>query len=172
MMLSAVWSTPHQERDDHQQMEYARFAKGLIDGGDIKDEKKFIEILRDFDRANDLSYVKVLCRRRRLIYSKLMYRVEMSAPSKQIFEVQTRGECPSFRRWCRFLFRSIADVSDRGALRASVSWCRGLISNILFSFTRCRMFPVAFEVVPKSIARATVSPGARSYSASRSYNEK
>lgn len=134
--------------------------EGLVDGGDIKDEKRFGEILREFDRSNGLSYVKVS------VPEEKAYLFETDVPSRDVgvieqnIEFKLEENVPLAAPDAVFYFDLLPERAPGKSPRASVSVVpRTYIERYLGILRSAGMSPVAFEVVPKSIARAIVPKG-------------
>lgn len=131
---------------------------GLIDGGDFRDEKKFTELLSDFVRRNRLSHVKVS------LPEEKVYLFQTDIPSTstreitQNIEFKLEENVPLAAQDAVFYFDVLPRSVTGGALRASVSVApKTYVENLIATLRSVGLTPVAFEVAPKSIAKAAVS---------------
>jgi Tfp pilus assembly PilM family ATPase len=138
---------------------YADLPNGLIDGGDIKDEKEFISRLADFAKAHDLSYVKVS------VPEEKSYLFGTDVPSGQFDSIEQNIEfkleenVPLSAPDALFYFDLVPASFATGTLRANVSVVpRTYIEHQISLLKQAGLRPVAFEVVPKSIARSIAVP--------------
>lgn len=134
-------------------------ANDLIQGGDVKDEKKLVELLADMGKKYGLSYVKVS------VPEEKAYLFQTSVPGGTINEVRQNIEfkleenVPLSAVDAVFYYDLMPLSVTAGSLRASVSVVpRSYIEHNMELVSRAGLFPVAFEVVPKAIARAIVPP--------------
>jgi len=106
---------------------YGRVAlpEGLIDGGDVKDEKKLGDILSVISREHGLSYAKVS------IPEEKAYLFETDVPSADArtispeHRVQIGRKCTAFGGRCGFCFRSSASGKKaKHGVRASLRYRR------------------------------------------------
>lgn len=134
---------------------------GLIDGGDIKDEKEFISRLTDFSREHGLSYVKVS------VPEEKAYLFQTDVPAtdqraiEQNIEFKLEENVPLAAPDAVFYFDLLPPSAGAGALRASVSVVpHTYAEHYMALLEKAGLTTVAFEVVPKAIARSVISPGA------------
>lgn len=131
-------------------------SEGLIDGGDIQDEKKLIEILSEFDRAHDLSYVKVSIPEEKAY----LFETDISGPTdvrsiEQHIEFKLEENVPLSAADAVFYFDLIRPTKPGESLRASVSVVpRSYIERYISILRTAGIFPVAFEVAPRSLTRS------------------
>jgi hypothetical protein len=140
----------------------AKFASVKLDnhivrGGDIADEKSFIEILSKFSHDNDLSYVKVS------VPEEKAYLFQTDVPDADLYKISQNIEfkleenVPLTAADAVFYFDILPISVTGGALRASVSVVpRVYIEHILQLLRGLGISPMGFEVVPKAIARAII----------------
>ncbi|MDB5238766.1 MAG: pilM [Candidatus Parcubacteria bacterium] len=133
---------------------------GLIDGGDVKDEKELASRLTEFVKSHGLSYVKVS------IPEEKSYLFGTEVPSgefdaiEQNIEFKLEENVPLSAPDALFYFDLIPASTATGALRANVSVVpRTYIERYVALLKGAGLRPLAFEVAPKSIARATALPG-------------
>lgn len=132
---------------------------GLVDGGDIKDEKEFVARLTDFARAHNLSYVKVSVPEEKAY----LFQTEVPATDQkgveQNIEFKLEENVPLAAPDAVFYFDLLAGAASGGSLRASVSVVpRTYVEHYMALLSKAGLTTVAFEVVPKAIARAVVRP--------------
>ena len=129
---------------------------GLIDGGDVQDEKKLIEMLSEFDRTHDLSYVKVSIPEEKAY----LFETEISGPTdvrsiEEQIEFKLEENVPLSAADAVFYFDLIHPAKPGESLRASVSVVpRSYIEHLMSILRNAGIFPVAFEVAPRSLTRA------------------
>lgn len=135
---------------------------GLIDGGDIADEKKLIALLTEFDKKYDLTYVRVS------LPEEKAYLFQTDVPNADIrtieqnIEFKLEENVPLSPADAVFYFDLIGPASTVGLLRASVSVVpRTYIEHYISILQSAGIFPIAFEVAPRSLARALVAPGSQ-----------
>lgn len=133
---------------------------GLIKGGDIKDEKQLASILREFDMKNDLSYVKVS------IPEEKAYLFQTDVPSRdtrsitQNVESKLEENVPLQAADAIFYFDILPASMTGSSTRVSVSVVPlTYVERYISLLEDAGITPIAFEVVPKSIARAVVPEG-------------
>ncbi len=133
--------------------------KGLIDGGDVKDEKDLISCLAAFAKEHSLTYVKVsIPEEKAYLFSTDV----ASAPFDEIeqnIEFKLEENVPLSATDALFYFDLIPYTVKSGSLRASVSVVpQSYIERYISIIRSAGLIPAAFEVVPKSIARAVTPP--------------
>ncbi|MEA2715597.1 MAG: type pilus assembly protein PilM [Candidatus Parcubacteria bacterium] len=134
---------------------------GIVEAGEIKDEKAMKVLLTAFDRAHDLNYVKVS------VPEEKAYLFQMDVPSMDVriiaqnIDFKLEESVPLSAPDAIFYFDLLPTSVTGGALRASVSVVpRVYIERYISLLRGVGIFPVAFEVLPKSIARAVIPPNA------------
>ncbi len=132
---------------------------GLIDGGEIKDEKRFAGLLSDFAKKNNITYSKVS------LPEEKAYLFQTDIPSNDVaaitqnVEFKLEENVPLQAIDAIFYFDILPASVTGGALRASVSVVpRAYVENMISFLREAGITPVAFEVAPKSIARSVVLP--------------
>lgn len=132
---------------------------GLLESGDVKDEKKLIEFLSGLDKKADLTYVKAS------IPEEKAYLFQTDVPNTDIkgirenIEFKLEENVPLSAADAVFYYDLLPLSVTKGAIRASVSVVpRTYIEKYISILKDAGMFPVSFEVVPKAIARAIVPP--------------
>jgi Tfp pilus assembly PilM family ATPase len=132
---------------------------GLIEGGDIRNDDEFVKILREFNQKNKLSYVKVS------IPEEKAYLFQTDVPStdtkiiRQNIEFKLEENVPLPAAEALFAFDLLPASIAKENLRATVSVVpRAYIEHYTELLSRGGMTPIAFEVIPKSIARAAITP--------------
>lgn len=133
------------------------FPEGLVDGGDIRDDKKFDEILSGFTRRNRIRYAKVS------LPEEKVYLFQTDIPSKNTreatgnIEFKLEENVPLSAADAVFYFDILPRAVTGGALRASVSVApKSFVEKLVARLRSMDVMPVAFEVAPKSIAKAIV----------------
>jgi len=133
---------------------------GLIDGGDIQDEKKLTELLAEFDRAHDLSYVKVSVPEEKAY----LFETDIVGPTdvrsvEQHIEFKLEENVPLSAADAVFYFDLIRPAKAGDPVRASVSVVpRTYIEKYISILRGAGIFPVAFEVAPRALVRAILPP--------------
>jgi len=153
-------------------LEYARTSRGLaisryatvdlpenlIDGGDIHDENKLTEILTEFDRAHDLSYVKVSIPEEKAY----LFETEIPGPTdvksvSQYIEFKLEENVPLSAADAVFYFDLIRPSKPGEATRASVSVVpRTYVERYISLLRNAGIFPMAFEIAPRALERAII----------------
>ncbi len=130
---------------------------GVVIEGDIKDEKKLRELLSGFDREHDLSYVKVsIPEEKAYLFQTDVIGGDIHAIGQNI-ESKLEENVPLSAPDAVFYFDLMPLSVTGGVLRASVSVVpRTYVEHTIEILRASGISPVAFEVVPKSIARAIV----------------
>ncbi len=135
-------------------------APGLIEGGDVSDDQKLIDILTEFDLANKLSYVKVS------LPEEKVYLFETEVPDLgtraivQNIEFKLEENVPLSAPDAVFYFDLMPVPAVNGMCKASVTVVpRVYIEHYIDILNRSGISPIAFEVAPKSIANAIVPAG-------------
>ncbi|MFA6404586.1 MAG: hypothetical protein WCW03_01125 [Candidatus Paceibacterota bacterium] len=132
---------------------------GLIDGGDVRDEKKFVEILSSFVRKYKLSYVKVsLPEEKAYLFQTDISSDDPRAVHENI-EFKLEENVPLSAKDAVFYIDILPKSVTGGVLKATVSVVPKIYIEKYISILRLsNLTPVAFEVVPKSIARTAIEP--------------
>ncbi len=133
--------------------------ENIIQGGDIKDEKKFIDLLRSIGKKNGLSYVKVSVPEEKAY----LFQTDISGSTineiRQNIEFKLEENVPLAAPDAVFYYDLMPLSVTAGSLKASVSVVpRTYIEKFMELISQAELFPVAFEVVPKAVARAVVPP--------------
>lgn len=138
---------------------------GLVDGGDIKDEKEFVSILKTFASANDLGDVKVsLPEEKAYLFQTEIPNTNFSSIAQNI-EFKLDQNVPLSAADALFQFDIMPKAVSGEILRASVSVVpRTYVEHYMSLLHEAHLTPVAFEVTPKSIVAACTpkyEPGTR-----------
>lgn len=136
---------------------------GLVDGGDIKDEKQFLDLLKEFAAAHALGYVKVsLPEEKAYLFQTEVPSANFSSIAQNI-EFKLDQNVPLSAADALFQFDLMPKSVAGETLRASVSVVpRTYVEHYISLLREARLEPVAFEVAPKSIVAActpTHEPG-------------
>lgn len=136
---------------------------GLVSGGDIKDEKEFTSILGSFVKKNSLLYAKVsLPEEKAYLFQTDVPSADFSSIAQNI-EFKLDQNVPLSAPDALFQFDLIPKAVAGDLLRASVSVIpRTYVEHYITLLRSCGIYPVAFEVVPKSIVASCTpyhSPG-------------
>lgn len=138
--------------------------QGLVEGGDIKDEKEFIRILSGFASKNKLSAVKVS------LPEEKAYLFQTDVPSAdfhsiaQNIEFKLDQNVPLSAQDAIFQFDLMPLSITGDLLRASVSVVpRTYVEHLIDLLRQAKLTPVAFEVVPKSIVVTYVDAGSSTH---------
>ena len=130
---------------------------GLVVGGDIKDEKKFVSILSELASKNKISYVKVS------LPEEKAYLFQTDVPSAdfksiaQNIDFKLEQNVPLSAADALFQFDLMPEAVTGEALRASVSVVpKKYVEHYISLLKSAYLFPVAFEIVPKAIVAAYV----------------
>lgn len=128
---------------------------GLVDGGDIKDEKEFISILKAFANDNALGYVKVsLPEEKAYLFQTEVPTTNFSSIAQNI-EFKLDQNVPLSAADALFQFDLMPKAVSGESLRASVSVVpRTYVEHYISLLRQVHLEPVAFEVAPKSIVAA------------------
>jgi Tfp pilus assembly PilM family ATPase len=133
--------------------------KGMIEEGDVKDEQSLIELISKFDKENDFSYAKIS------VPEEKSYLFQTDIPSTdplkitQNVEFKIEENVPLSASDAVFYFDILPMQVTGNVLRASVSVVpRSYIEKIANIMRRSGIYPVAFEVVPKAIAKSIIPP--------------
>lgn len=133
--------------------------ENLIQDGDIKDTQRFTEMLTEFGKKSNLSYVKVS------VPEEKAYLFQTNVPGGTVSEIRQNIEfkleenVPLAVADAVFYYDLLPMSVTGGVLRASVSVVpRTYIEHHIDLLSKARLFPISFEVVPKAIARAIVPP--------------
>jgi len=130
---------------------------GLIDGGDVKDDKKLIDILSGFDRAHRLSYVKVSLPEEKVYLFQTEVPDQGTRAMVQNIEFKLEENVPLSAADAVFYFDLQPVPPISGSRKASVTVVpRAYIEHYIDMLNRSGISPIAFEVAPKSIANAIV----------------
>ncbi len=133
---------------------------GLIDGGDIKDEKEFVARLTEFAKKHGLQYVKVsIPEEKSYLFGTEVLTGEFDSIEQNI-EFKLEENVPLSAPDALFYFDLIPSTSAaKGNLKANVSVVpRTYIEHYISLLKKAGLRPVAFEVVHKSIARTIAIP--------------
>ncbi|MBU6232042.1 MAG: hypothetical protein KGI45_00680 [Patescibacteria group bacterium] len=131
---------------------------GTIEGGEARDEKALSAALAEFDKKNDLSYVKVS------VPEEKAYLFQIEVPSTDVrtiaqnIEFKLEENVPLTASDAVFYF-DLLPLEPGSPIRASVSVVsRAYIEKMMGILRGCGMSPVAFEVLPKAVARSVIHP--------------
>jgi len=129
----------------------------LVVGGDVKDEKALVSLLSKFDRDHDLSYVKVsIPEEKAYLFQTDVPSLDMKAVTQNI-EFKLEENVPLAAADAVFYFDILPVAGSGGSLRASVSVVpKSHIENLIKLLGSSGIIPVAFEIAPKSVARAII----------------
>jgi len=140
----------------------SKFAKTLLPSslvldGDIKDEKKIVELLQSFVRANKLSYVKVsLPEEKVYLFQTDIPNTEVRAVTQHV-EFKLEENVPLSASDAIFYFDILPKAVTGNVLRASVSVApKNYVEKLSAMLRGINLTPMAFEVAPKSIAKAVI----------------
>ena len=132
-------------------------APGIVEAGEIKDGKKLKDILIAFDNEHDITHVKVS------LPEEKMYLFQADVPSmdatavRQNIESKLEENVPLAAPDAVFYFNLLSPAMSGGSPRASVSVApRVYVEEYIALLRSAGISPVAFEAIPKAIARAIV----------------
>lgn len=130
---------------------------GLVDGGDIKDEKEFTAILSSFVTKYNISYAKVsLPEEKAYLFQTEVPSANFSSIAQNI-EFKLDQNVPLSAADALFQFDMMPRAVTGNLLRASVSVVpRTYVENYIRILRAAHISPVAFEVAPKSIVAASI----------------
>lgn len=131
----------------------------IIEGGDIKNEQKLVSVLSEIVQKNNLSYAKLSIPEEKayLFETEIPSYGDMNAISQNI-EFKLEDNIPLSAPDAVFAF-DILPGDHIKPWRASVSAVpRTYIERMLDIFRKSGITPVAFETIPRAIARV-ISPG-------------
>ncbi len=131
--------------------------EGVIEGGEIKDEKILLEKLTKLDKDLNLNYVKVSVPEEK----SYLFQTDITATDPvaiaQNIEFKLEENVPLPVSEAVFYFDVLPMSVTGGKLRASVSVVPKVYIEKIVSLLRTSgLYPIAFEVVPKSISRAAL----------------
>ncbi len=132
-------------------------APGIIDGGEIKDDKSLVESLTKLDKELNLTYVKVsLPEEKSYLFQTDVVSTDPLVNAQNIeFKIEENVPLPVSD--AVFYFDLLPMSVTGGKLRASVSVVpKAYIEKIVTLLRSSGLSPIAFEVMPKSIARAVL----------------
>jgi len=133
---------------------------GIFDGGDIKDEKALGDLLSRFDHDHDLAYAKISIAEEKAYLFQTDISSTDTASIAQNIEFKLEENVPLAVADAIFYFDILPMTVTGGQLRASVSVVpRAYIENLTSILRNSGIFPIAFEIVPKSIAEAVLPYG-------------
>jgi len=133
--------------------------EGIIEDGEIKKEKDLTDILSKLQKDKDLSYAKVSVPEEKAYLFQTDISTTNPVAIAQNIEFKLEENVPLPVSEALFYFDILPMAVTEGKLRASVSVVpRTYIEKIVSILRNSNISPIAFEVVPKAIARATLSP--------------
>lgn len=130
----------------------------IIEGGDVKDEQKLINILTDMVHTHNISYAKVSIPEEKayLFETEIPYG-DLKAISQNI-EFKLEENIPLAAPDAVFAFDILPGEHNK-PWRASVSAIpRTYIEHMVELFRKSGITPIAFETIPRAIARIISSP--------------
>ncbi len=134
--------------------------QGLVNGGDIQDEKELIKLLSEFAGTHHISRVKVS------LPEEKAYLFQTDVPTTDFRSIAANIESkldqnvPLSAPDALFQFDLMPRAVTGDLLRASVSVVpHTYIDRMMRVLHGAYMIPVAFEIVPKAIVTAYVPPG-------------
>ncbi len=132
---------------------------GLINGGDIKDEKEFLAILSAFVAKQGISYCKVSLPEEKIYQFQTDVPTADFASIAQNIESKIDQNVPLAAPDALFHFDLIPQQVTGGSLRASVSVApRSYVEHFMELLRSAHISPMAFEVVPKAIVASYAKP--------------
>jgi len=133
---------------------------GVIVDGNIKDEKVFGDLLSKFDHDHNLAYTKVSVPEEKAYLFQTDISTTNPVAIAQNIEFKLEENVPLAAADAVFYFDILPMNVTGGQLRASVSVVpKAYIEQIVLILRESGISPMAFEVVPKSIAKAVLSVG-------------
>lgn len=130
---------------------------GVIDGGDIKDEKALSDALLKLDRDYKLLYAKVSIPEEKAYLFQTDIATTDRVAIAQNIEFKLEENVPLSAADAVFYFDILPMTVTGGKLRASVSVVpRVYVEKVVSLLRNAGISPMAFEVVPKSIARVII----------------
>lgn len=131
---------------------------GVIDGGEIKDEKVLVENLTKIDKDLNLNYAKVSIPEEKSYLFQTDVSTTDPIANAQNIEFKLEENVPLAVSEAVFYFDLLPMSVTGGKLRASVSVVpKSYIEKIITLLRASGISPIAFEVVPKSIAKTVLS---------------
>ncbi len=132
--------------------------ESVIDSGEIKNDKLLIENLAKMDKSLSLNYVKVSVPEEKSYLFQTDITTTDPVAIAQNIEFKLEENVPLPVSEAVFYFDILPMSVTGGKLRASVSVVpKVYIEKIITMLRTAGLSPIAFEVVPKSIARAVLS---------------
>jgi len=131
---------------------------GTVSGGDIKNEAILIDLLKKFGEKNNLSYVNVSVPEEKAYLFQTDVVGEKTKDIAQNIEFKLEENVPLSAKDAVFYFDIMPLKVTGGILRASVSVVpKTYIEKQISLLHSVGMLPIAFEIVPKSIARVALT---------------
>ena len=128
-----------------------------IFGGDIKNEPILIDLLKKFVKKNDLNYVSVSIPEEKAYLFQMDVVGDSKKDISQNIEFKLEENVPLSAKDAVFYFDLMPLEVTNGVLRASVSVVpRTYVEKQISLLESVGLSPIAFEVVPKSIARVAL----------------
>ena len=129
----------------------------IIEAGEIKDEKALVENLSKLDKELNLTYVKVSLPEEKSYLFQTDITTTDPVVNAQNIEFKLEENVPLPVSEAVFYFDILPMSVTGGKLRASVSVVpRVYVEKIVTMLRASGLSPLAFEVVPKAIARAVL----------------
>lgn len=130
---------------------------GLIEGGDIKDEKKFTGLLTAFVKKHKLSYVKISIPEEKAY----LFQTEVPGPDTTIaaqnIEFKLEQNVPLSAADAMFYFDLMPPAEKGDSWRASVSVVpRAYIEHLIELLSGAGLTPVGFDVMPRAAVRSMI----------------
>ena len=134
------------------------FPAGLMEGGDAKDPEAFQNILNKFAAEHRINYAKIgIPEEKAYLFQTEVPNVDIHS-IRQNIEFKLEENVPLAAEDAAFYFDILPLASKVDVLYASVSVVpKTYVQNRVDTFRKAGIFPIGFEVVPKSIARAMIS---------------
>lgn len=130
---------------------------GLVDGGDVRDENKFVEILTDFVRRNRISYARVSLPEEKVYLFQTDIESDITKEATQNIEFKLEENVPLSAEDSLFYFDILPKTVTGGMLRASVSVApKTYIEKFVSRLKSVGVTPIALEISPKAITRSAV----------------
>ncbi len=132
---------------------------GLLNGGDTVEIDKLRDQLIDFRKKAGLHYVKVSIPEEKAYLFQTEVPAESVESIRQNIESKLEENVPLQAQDAIFQFDLLPATTPGGSLRASVSVVpRTYIDKMLELLHSAGLYPLAFEVVPRSLAKVLVPP--------------
>lgn len=132
--------------------------EGVLDRGQVLDQKRLVEVLKEFKAKTKTEFVRVsLPEERAYLFETEIKKTTIEKEVRSILEFRLEENVPIPAREAFFDYDVLeSDTSDKAYRVVVASYARETILNYYDAFTEAKLTPISFEVEAQAMARAVV----------------